>query len=128
MNATISYFLSSRLYTGSKGEVVELGGKGSRSLDGRVLRVGVDKARDASGRESEQSRDVAVRRGRAVAASAGAVGLCDGGAGALAGREAAAALLAFAVGRARLGDRLLALLARGKRRHGLASSRRGGWC
>jgi hypothetical protein len=104
----------------SERDAVELRGKGRRSTDERVGRVD-GRAGDAV-LEAKRGRDVAVRRSRAVAAAAGAVRLRDVGAGALAGREAAAPLLALGVGCARGEHDLLARLGRGGRRSGGGSS------
>jgi hypothetical protein len=110
---------------GCERDVVEAGAERSRLVDTSSLLVGAT-ARNAD-LEAESRRDVAVRRSTAATTSAGAVGLGDGRAGALAGREAAASLLALAVAGALDEDDLLGVLA-GRDSSGCSRSSRCGGC
>jgi hypothetical protein len=117
-----------RLLGRSERDVVQAGAERSRLIDARSLLVST--AAGNTDLEAESRRDVAVRGGTAATASTGAVGLRDSRASALAGREAAASLLALAVAGALGEDNLLGVLASrdggGSRRCG-RRSRGGGW-
>lgn len=88
---------------GGEWQAVELRDELGLGLDQGVGEVAVLSTRYAFG-EAECGSDVAVGRGVSMTAASGAVGLSNGGAGALAGAESTATLLAFRVRRASLED------------------------
>jgi hypothetical protein len=98
-----------RLLGRGERDVVQASAERSSLVDTRSLLVSATAGN--ADLEAESRRDVAVRRSTAATASTGAVGLSDGRASALAGREATAALLALTVAGALGEDNLLGVLA-----------------